>query len=590
MSNAHINEETINRKAVAWMMVSVIAGSFLAFMIDWGETYKSPFLFASFHNFISFVVVFSFTVWKRPHLFSRCVIKAVICPPHNTKQSWYMSDRIRINVLILPCIISGVMTFPLFSFATKYIDIIPAIIIYEMWPIFLVLINNVLFRNSKRFRPLTLWTWFLMTLGLIGFGFVATGQSENVFVFDPGTTVLWGGLLALLAAITNALSPAFSIKHAEKSREKIKAIANMDIDEIYCAMISLFIHRIVAGTMLLGFAIYFDETWTTRTVLAGIITGIFITSVSGFAIRKANLSTKNLGVNALRYATPLFAVLWLVLFTEPVFSNWKYLIIGVTAIITANLLINCEAEIRHGYKSLVVALWAFGTVVYFREGANFANYYEFAGIVVTIFVLILSFRTDRLVRRTTSEEENMLSLWYQMPTLKDDIKIKNARIALLKIDAPKGPKELRDAYKELKSHFSSHKNESAHAEILTKINFLAHSKQQGANFGELISLFIIALITVFNMLFFLPPNVSGWNGFFVEMAAFLLASMVLFLYFNILDLQRDRARPILEESDDNFSIAFRDTQNRDLERWVSIIICMGITIAFAWLLWDKWLG
>ena len=90
-----------------------------------------------------------------------------------------------------------------------------------------------------------------------------------------------------------------------------------------------------------------------------------------------------------------------------------------------------------------------------------------------------------------------------------------------------------------------------------------HSKQQGINFGELTALFILTLITASGMLFLSPVDAKGWEGFFVEMFVFLMSSTVLFLFFNILDLQKDRNHPILQNmssqsnKDDNFSILFR---------------------------------
>ena len=43
-----------NRSALIWMLTSVIALSFVVFVIDWGETNKSPFLVTTLLN-ISFL-------------------------------------------------------------------------------------------------------------------------------------------------------------------------------------------------------------------------------------------------------------------------------------------------------------------------------------------------------------------------------------------------------------------------------------------------------------------------------------------------------------------------------------------------------
>ena len=75
-----------------------------------------------------------------------------------------------------------------------------------------------------------------------------------------------------------------------------------------------------------------------------------------------------------------------------------------------NLLLNFEAEIRLGYKALILALWFCGTFVYLRQGVVFYDYFNLIEVAVVIFILVLSFRTDRLVRRTTNEENNTIEL------------------------------------------------------------------------------------------------------------------------------------------------------------------------------------
>ena len=279
--------------------------------------------------------------------------------------------------------------------------------------------------------------------------------------------------------------------------------------------------------------------------------------------------------------------------------NFNFLVIGATAIISANLLLNFEAEIRLGYKALILALWFCGTFIYLRQGIGFYDYFNLIEVAVVIFILVLSFRTDRFVRRTTNEENSVLEIRQKIFTFVDNKEIKRRSLdSLLQISSYKSLKGLENSYNELKNSLttakSKIKDKKLFTEILGKIDMLVHSKQQGINFGELTALFILTFITTGGILFLFPSGVEGWAGFFVEMFAFLMASTVLFLFFNILDLQKDRNHPILKNipsqnnQNDNFSIIFRDTQNRNFERWVSIIICISITLAYAWLLWSKW--
>ena len=211
----------------------------------------------------------------RPKLFSKKILQAVILPP---KDSGYM------NWLLVPCVISGIATYPLLSISTRYIDIIPVAIIYEMTPLFLVLLSSLLFRKEKRFKRLTLWFFILFALGLTGFGFVAIGQSgESPFKFGISGIVLGGIFLALLSAFCNALSPAFSIRHAAMAHQKIQETGE-NIEEIYCSMISLCVHRFTAGIVSFVIAFSLGEQFTIRVLLAGFLTGLFVVTLGGIAV------------------------------------------------------------------------------------------------------------------------------------------------------------------------------------------------------------------------------------------------------------------------------------------------------------------
>ena len=58
-------------------------------------------------------------------------------------------------------------------------------------------------------------------------------------------------------------------------------------------------------------------------------------------------------------------------------------------------------------------MWKF---VYFRQGVMFYDYFNLIEVAVVIFILVLSFRTDRLVRRTTNEENNTIELQQKIST------------------------------------------------------------------------------------------------------------------------------------------------------------------------------
>ena len=368
MENNINNNITRNRTALVCMIIHVIVSSFVVFVIDWGETNQSPFLFGALQHFFSFFVFLSIVLIWRPKLFSKKVLRSIFKAPQGSG---------RMNLLLIPSIISGIATYPLLSISTRYIDIIPVVIIYEMSPLFLVLFSSLLFRKENRFKSLTIWIFILFALALAGFGFVTIGQS-GVFPFQLGISgiILLGAVLALLAAFCNALSPSFSIRHAAIAHKKIKETGE-NIEEIYCTMFSSIIQRSIAGIVLLIIAFYLGEQLTTRVLLAGCLIGFLIVPLAVTTIRQANLLTNNLGINALLYTTPIFAILWLLLFRDPIFPQIDFLVIGVTAIIIANLLLTFGSKIRTGYKSLILLLWLCGTSVYLLlQNIGFYDYFN----------------------------------------------------------------------------------------------------------------------------------------------------------------------------------------------------------------------
>ena len=71
----------------------------------------------------------------------------------------------------------------------------------------------------------------------------------------------------------------------------------------------------------------------------------------------------------------------------------------------------------------------------------------------------------------------------------------------------------------------------------------------------------------------------------------LFCAVIAFLAVTMLDFQRDRDAPVLEKRKSvRYNIAFGDVASRGFEQTVSLVIGVALAVAFAFLLWDKWLG
>ena len=344
--------------------------------------------------------------------------------------------------------------------------------------------------------------------------------------------------------------------------------------------------------------------------MTAVVGGVFAHALANIARRTANLMTDNLGINAFSYATPIFSLMWLPLFSQVDVARVDYLIIGSAAIIATNLLINFEAEVRFGFKALILALWACGTFVYLRD--DVLQYLPFGGwlwpgetylgavgLSATVFILLLTFRVASLAPRTHDEDNGIFALHRNLELLsRRNLIAPEASDHIRAIDRARTPEEPQRAYTQVKLCFvraaavdQNASNQKLLSDAEAQLNMMVHSRQQGLEFGELFSLIVFGGVTVLLALLS-RPEVYGWTAFLVETFSALLPAVVVFLIVNVWDLHRDRAGLILssQQTTDGFGVIFGDAKSRRFEQSVSVVIGLSMIIAYAGLFWYKWVG
>ncbi len=259
----------------------------------------------------------------------------------------------------------------------------------------------------------------------------------------------------------------------------------------------------------------------------------------------------------------------------------------------------------------------FGTAAYLHVGMQItaSTYFNIIIIVTMMYIFIVSFRLDRIVRRTSDEENRALLLLENIDKcIRLELLKENVRQWLQKIDAPKGIDDLIKSYDQMKEILyeakqKASKKESSSdidrigqidriAKIDNEIDTLALSKQQGSNFGELAAMGLLGFISIAVILFAYPEDICGIEGLTVKMFAMLLPTIVVFLFANIMDLWADRDFPIMREHENTpenkrtlswkFGIAFRDTKSQKFEQWLSFIMCILIVSIYGYFLWQEW--
>ena len=357
----------------------------------------------------------------------------------------------------------------------------------------------------------------------------------------------------------------------------------------------------------IGFAS--GESITLESAAIALGTGAVVASIGRTAMRMANLTTTNLGINAMTYAVPVVSLVWLLLFDQTEVLRLDYLVIGAVAIVTTSLLISFEAEIRFGFKALILALWGAGTLVYLRDGVfeqlRIADWVWPGGIYVgaltlsaTVFTLLFSFRTTRLAARTQDEDNRIFALFASVDLLaRRGLIDPGVRTHLLDVDGSHDPEALQAAYRKTLAHITDAKVADISAEDMellvqaeSQLNTVVHSRRHGIELGELFALMIFGGITVLLALAS-RPEVSGWIAFLTEGFTALFASVIVFFMVHVWDMHGDRATRILERQPDGeqYGVVFRDLRNRRFEQGTSIVVGLGIITVYIVLFWHKWL-
>ena len=570
-----------------YMIIAVVSFSAFPILFNLGEADESPLLFVGvWQAGVGLGAGGALLLFKRKLLFSPGVIEDI------TREctTWWMLGSV-----------VGACGFAFFALGLAFVDVSLAAILYEIWPLLLILLAPFLFKDNQRYDPTSVVTWFFIAVAVVGVVLVILSHNDapqpllDIGADFSNPRTLIGIALVLVTAIGQAALAAFTLKMGDSLAAKNTDLETPRTNEIVFTMVMACICHAIGGAVLCVIGLIVSGTLSLNQLYYAILGGFFVTSIGTFTFRVANLSTRNLGVNALAFATPLVALGWLWLFEKLSVTHLDYLIIGAMGIVASNMLINAKADQRIAYNALVVSLWSFGTFVYFHDGYTTDVPLE---LPVTVFILVLSFRVDRLARRTFQEEEWVFAAFRKLELLvaKGYVESDAWKGMLLEIDRHKKQHDLMLAYEGLTAYLArqmkqAHPDKAALDEI-TDVRYLvdniAHSRQQGAHFGEIVAIALTGALIVTGLMVF-----NGEREIYGDITSFVLASVLVFLFFNIIDLQRDRGDRILKdggkEHGGEFMVKFDDkSTSRKGQRWISVVTSGIIVLVFAWLFtWER---
>ena len=587
------------------MLGSAFCYSFIPLVIAWSGGGDEPFLFSVVWRLgvsAGYVAFLCLVYWDL--VTDRRVLALVL------RRSW--------SFWILLVVASN-FEIVLYVASTRFIDVSVAAVLFELGPILEIILMDRVLRTSEVYRAVRPLTLLMVVFCFVGVAFLVAGQHGGFVLWNSssGDSLVDLGVgvgLAILGVV--ALSfVAFGFRWGFGLRDELRGLGLPGLGEdersnfslsLFCIVVAFLVGNLVSIPVNAAIGFSVGEGLALASFGIVVLGGVLFNAVGSILARVALLQTDDLGVNAIGYVTPVLALVWLFAFSRIGVARVDYLYIGAAAIVAANLLISYEAEIRLGFKSIVVSLWACGVFVYLREdwlGSLFPggwrwlgdSYFDALAVSATVFTLLLSFRVVRLAGRTRDEDRLIFDLSKRFEVLVSSGMV-DARVLerFVKVDGARTTDELQCAYREVDIELSRVQRESLGIEDLrylveteSKLNDLVYSRHQGVGFGELFALMVFGFATVLLALVS-SPLVGGWTALLVDFLSVLFSAVIIFLLVDVFDLQRDRHDRILGEVSDlgRFGVSFRDSKNRSVEQWVSVGGGLAIGALFFGLLWS----
>ena len=356
------NERYREAAPFLYMMTTVLCYSAAPVFFSMGEAVASPFLFTGIYSACLPVVVGT----AMPVMFRKTLMRPEVLRDISAEcKSGLMMFSIAVHC-----------GFVLFALGLAFVDIAVMSVLYQTWPLFWMLAMSFMFRGTDRYRKITPGTFGFAFMAMAGVWLVVSSGDASL-----GASALFGALSAgglaglFLAIMTSVCAGARSVtlKMGDRLASAHTPPAEKKRLAVIFTMVMTVICQGVASVVFVAIGIGTGETISGRQVFLAIACGVTTNTIGMITLRLANLNTRNLGVNAMAYTTPLVTLAWLWLFSMLGVQRVDHLVLGAVGIATANTVITAGASIKAGYRILAAFVWTVGTVVYLYGTGGFGG-------------------------------------------------------------------------------------------------------------------------------------------------------------------------------------------------------------------------
>ena len=541
-----------------------------------------------------------------------------------------------------------------FAWSSRLTETAVTTLIFEFWPV-LFLVGRRLLPSPGHKRPVAGGDLVLVAAAAVGLSLVIFSNSGTSAGSTSWAGAVFAGTALMIAAgerVAHLRSGELVAESLQTSRSENTA-AETEPEAAASArtrtLIGAFQNVAARGTasvlLLIVGAVQHPGSGEPLAVTIAVGFGLgAVHAVSGLTFSYANHLSDTDTINSLYFAVPTLALVWLWTFTDVTVSHPALFVAGGIGVLAVNMVIHLDPEgtgrrtaasgthqTDHGFKALILSLWASGTFVTLRDDMlprgmlrwQAGDYWAMLTLVATVFVFVLSFRQSRAAERDREADLHALKALAEIDTLRDirQISPETADVlagSLNRIDTETGIADIRDGYRQFRRtvlHTDLDDDADtdtgsvvARRRTLLHVETLANLRRRGRETTELAVLALFAALVCFAALLFRPARsdspLSPWEGFGTEMISMNVAAAVVFLVFDLADRHRLRDSPTLRRTpkpdggpDDehqpagwqlNLHVPADHTKKRAAQT-VTVTLGAAIIAVFAALLRHKWI-
>ena len=515
-------------------------------------------------------------------------------------------------------------------------------VIFEMWPVLYAMVcltgwwRRKMHDGDPLDRSAAASTVMFLAVGISGVALAVLSDA----VSEPWSLAAAAGIAtAVLASFVAAVGGAvWQVAGATDRSGKAAGERQPAAAARISASCGLLGRGILGSLFVVATVVWWSAGKTVHAGLDGVLTaaaaGVLLAAGDRLFHQANHLARRVEGqaaaqVNSLYYLVPVAALVLLVAFADTSIERPDLLIAGAAGVVAVNMVMHLDPEGArqrahqaggHGYKAIVIALWACGTLVLLRDDWlpegwrvwSLAEYWGMIGVFATVFTLILSFRQSRLAERRRQMDQLLLSTHRRIEHMGRSgnltpLAALMSAARLRRIDTATTPHALSVQYLLLRRTLVNEMNSGrdlAAVERLSKtlvdVEVFVNLRQQARNFAELAVLAMLSVVTVALTVTARPEgNLVPFASFAHDTASLVIAAVFAFLGFDLIDKRREADAPLLRRVSPDARrwnrqprgwrlemVTYRDPQ---FERVLAVVLGAALLTGAVIMLGFKWL-